>query len=172
MDLSGHQSNKSRAQPGGPGPAGRPWPVLEMAAEEQLLAQLEAARAEVAALEAALDVAQLPTASTAAVLPQPLQYSPLFSDRATNWMTQEFGDALRELSATLRQVYHADSVAFIPGAGSYGMEAAARQFGQDRVCASSAEAPPPLHLLPPMTHQPDRWSFAIAGRPDTTARIL
>jgi len=58
-----------------------------MAAEEQLLAQLEAARAEVAALEAALDVAQLPTASTAAVLPQPLQYSPLFSDRATNWMT-------------------------------------------------------------------------------------
>ena len=108
--------------------------------QERLLARLEAARAEVAALEAQLPAAAAHTVPGPALPQQPLQYSPLFSDRATNWMTQEFGDALRELSATLRQVYHASAVAFIPGAGSYGMEAVARHFGQDRVCASrSAE---------------------------------
>jgi hypothetical protein len=111
--------------------------AMAAAAEQELFARLEVARAEVAALEAQLPAAYPGAGSTtarAALPQQPLQYSPLFSDRATNWMTQEFGDAMRELGATLRQVYRADAVAFIPGAGSYGMEAAARQFGQDRVC--------------------------------------
>lgn len=57
-----------------------------------------------------------------------LEYSVVFTDRAVNHMSQLFQQAMREISATLRQVYKADAVAVIPGGGSFGMEAIARQF--------------------------------------------
>jgi aspartate aminotransferase-like enzyme len=41
---------------------------------------------------------------------------------------------MRDISATLRQVYHADGVALVPGGGTYGMEAVARQFARDQLC--------------------------------------
>jgi aspartate aminotransferase-like enzyme len=38
---------------------------------------------------------------------------------------------MRDISGMLKDVYHADAVALIPGGGSYAMEAVARQFGTD-----------------------------------------
>ncbi|HSW11525.1 MAG TPA: aminotransferase class V-fold PLP-dependent enzyme [Solimonas sp.] len=57
-----------------------------------------------------------------------LEYSVVFSDRAVNHMSQLFQQAMREISATLKQVYKAEAVAVVPGGGSFGMEAIARQF--------------------------------------------
>lgn len=57
-----------------------------------------------------------------------LEYSVVFTDRAVNHMSRLFQDAMREISATLKQVYRAEAVAIVPGGGSVGMEAIARQF--------------------------------------------
>ncbi|MBU3030573.1 aminotransferase class V-fold PLP-dependent enzyme [Paracoccus sp. XHP0099] len=66
-----------------------------------------------------------------AIDPDGLQeFSVVFTDRSLNHMSQKFQGIMRELSATLRQVYGADQVAIVPGGGSYAMEAVARQFGR------------------------------------------
>lgn len=57
-----------------------------------------------------------------------LEYSVVFTDRAVNHMSQLFQNAMREISATLKQVYGGSAVAIVPGGGSFGMEAIARQF--------------------------------------------
>jgi len=61
-----------------------------------------------------------------------LEYSVVYTDRSLNHMSAKFQGAMRELSALVRQVYHADAVAFVPGSGSFGMEAVARQLATDR----------------------------------------
>jgi aspartate aminotransferase-like enzyme len=43
-------------------------------------------------------------------------------------MSAKFQGAMRDISALLKQVYHAHSAVMVPGSGSYGMEAVARQF--------------------------------------------
>jgi aspartate aminotransferase-like enzyme len=63
-----------------------------------------------------------------------LEYSVVFTDRALNHMSQVFQQAMRDISATLRKVYHADAVAIVPGGGSFGMEAVARQLATGRQC--------------------------------------
>ncbi|TXI88768.1 MAG: alanine--glyoxylate aminotransferase family protein [Cupriavidus sp.] len=63
-----------------------------------------------------------------------LEYSVVFTDRAVNHMSQLFQQAMRDISATLRQVYKADAVAVVPGGGSFGMESIARQFATGRSC--------------------------------------
>lgn len=63
-----------------------------------------------------------------------LEYSVVFTDRATNHMSQVFQQAMRDISATLREVYRADAVAIVPGGGSFGMEAVARQLATGRHC--------------------------------------
>lgn len=62
-----------------------------------------------------------------------LEYSVVFTDRSLNHMSAEFQQVMRDISATLKEVYAAHSVAVIPGGGSYAMEAVARQFagGED-----------------------------------------
>ena len=60
------------------------------------------------------------------------EFSVVFTDRSLNHMSARFGHAMRDISAQLKQVYAASAVALIPGGGSYGMEAVARQFGQGR----------------------------------------
>lgn len=47
-------------------------------------------------------------------------------------MSAEFQNVMKELSATLKGFYHADSVAIIPGSGTSGMEAVARQLATDK----------------------------------------
>jgi len=63
-----------------------------------------------------------------------LEYSVVFTDRATNHMSKHFQQAMREISATLREVYRADAVAVVPGGGSFGMEAVARQLAGAQTC--------------------------------------
>lgn len=67
-----------------------------------------------------------------AIDPDGLQeFSVVFTDRSLNHMSQKFQQVMRDLTATLREVYAAEQVAIIPGGGTYGMEAVARQFGRD-----------------------------------------
>jgi len=57
-----------------------------------------------------------------------LEYSVVYSDRSINHMSAQFQRVMCDISATLKEVYNASAVAVIPGSGSYGMEAVARQF--------------------------------------------
>ena len=57
-----------------------------------------------------------------------LEFSVVFTDRSLNHMSAAFQEVMRDISAGLRQVYNADSVALVPGGGTYAMEAVARQF--------------------------------------------
>ena len=63
-----------------------------------------------------------------------LEYSVVYTDRALNHMSQKFQTALREISATLKKVYQAKHVAVVPGSGTSGMEAVARQLARDEKC--------------------------------------
>lgn len=66
-----------------------------------------------------------------AVDPDGLQeFSVVFTDRSLNHMSAKFQAVMRDISATLREVYAASGVALVPGGGSYAMEAVARQFAQ------------------------------------------
>ncbi len=61
------------------------------------------------------------------------EFSVVFTDRALNHMSARFQGVMREVSATLREVYNGSAVALVPGGGTYAMEAVARQFGQGHV---------------------------------------
>ncbi len=58
------------------------------------------------------------------------EFSVVFTDRSLNHMSADFQRVMRDISAMLGQVYNADGVAVIPGGGTYGMEAVARQFAR------------------------------------------
>ncbi|MFU1478995.1 aminotransferase class V-fold PLP-dependent enzyme [Roseovarius sp. C7] len=60
-----------------------------------------------------------------------LEFSVVFTDRSLNHMSAAFQEVMRDISGMLKDVYNADAVALVPGGGSYGMEAVARQFGHD-----------------------------------------
>jgi len=61
-----------------------------------------------------------------------LEYSVVYTDRALNHMSQAFQGVMRDISATLKQVYRGASAVVVPGSGTFGMEAVARQFATDR----------------------------------------
>lgn len=63
-----------------------------------------------------------------------MEYSVVFTDRSLNHMSPSFQRIMREISATLREVYQAESVAVVPGSGTFGMEAVARQFASGQKC--------------------------------------
>ncbi|MBW4985675.1 aminotransferase class V-fold PLP-dependent enzyme [Mameliella sp. CS4] len=58
------------------------------------------------------------------------EFSVVFTDRSLNHMSAAFQEVMRDISAMLKEVYAADGVALVPGGGTYGMEAVARQFGR------------------------------------------
>ncbi|MBU2961493.1 aminotransferase class V-fold PLP-dependent enzyme [Citreicella sp. C3M06] len=58
------------------------------------------------------------------------EFSVVFTDRSLNHMSAAFQEVMRDISGLLREVYGADGVALVPGGGTFGMEAVARQFGQ------------------------------------------
>ncbi|MBP0481084.1 aminotransferase class V-fold PLP-dependent enzyme [Sagittula salina] len=58
------------------------------------------------------------------------EFSVVFTDRSLNHMSAAFQQVMRDISEMLKEVYNADAVALVPGGGTYGMEAVARQFGQ------------------------------------------
>ncbi|CUH76593.1 aminotransferase class V-fold PLP-dependent enzyme [Tropicibacter naphthalenivorans] len=57
------------------------------------------------------------------------EFSVVFTDRSLNHMSAAFQQVMRDISGMLKDVYNADAVAVVPGGGTYGMEAVARQFG-------------------------------------------
>ena len=63
-----------------------------------------------------------------------LEYSVVFTDRALNHMSKKFQRAMNEISRTLKDVYRADAAIVVPGSGTFGMEAVARQFATGRKC--------------------------------------
>jgi len=61
-----------------------------------------------------------------------LEYSVVYTDRALNHMSKSFQGDMRYISNTLKSVYAAQQVAIVPGSGTFGMEAVARQFATDK----------------------------------------
>ncbi len=57
-----------------------------------------------------------------------LEFSVVYTDRALNHMSARFGGVMREISRMLKVVYQARSAVLVPGSGTFGMEAVARQF--------------------------------------------
>jgi len=61
-----------------------------------------------------------------------LEYSVVYTDRALNHMSARFQGVLKDISSVLKEVYAARSAIVVPGSGTFGMEAVARQFATDR----------------------------------------
>ena len=61
-----------------------------------------------------------------------LEFSVVYTDRALNHMSQRFQGVMKDISAILKEVYHANSAVLVPGSGTFGMEAVARQFATDK----------------------------------------
>jgi len=61
-----------------------------------------------------------------------LEFSVVYTDRALNHMSQSFQGVMRDISGMLKTVYGAHSALVVPGSGSFGMEAVARQFATGR----------------------------------------
>ena len=58
-----------------------------------------------------------------------MEFSVVFTDRSLNHMSKAFQGVMNDIREMLKEVYNADKVALVPGGGTYGMEAVARQFG-------------------------------------------
>jgi aspartate aminotransferase-like enzyme len=61
-----------------------------------------------------------------------LEFSVVYTDRALNHMSQRFQGVMKDISSILKEVYHAKSAVLVPGSGTFGMEAVARQFATDK----------------------------------------
>ena len=60
-----------------------------------------------------------------------LEFSVVYTDRALNHMSQRFVGVMQDILGTLKEVYGAHSAALVPGSGTFGMEAVARQFANN-----------------------------------------
>lgn len=56
------------------------------------------------------------------------EYSVVHTNRSLNIMSDPFQTVMRDLNSVLQATYNADKVVIIPGSGTFGMEAVARQF--------------------------------------------
>ena len=63
-----------------------------------------------------------------------LEYSVVYTDRALNHMSQVFQGVMKDISGILKRVYKAKAAIVVPGSGTFGMEAVARQFATDKKC--------------------------------------
>jgi aspartate aminotransferase-like enzyme len=63
-----------------------------------------------------------------------LEYSVVYTDRALNHMSRRFQGVMNDLSRILKTAYGARSAIVVPGGGTFGMEAVARQFATGRKC--------------------------------------
>lgn len=63
-----------------------------------------------------------------------LEYSVVYTDRALNHMSRTFQQVMKDVSRGLKTVYGARAAIVVPGSGTFGMEAVARQFATDRRC--------------------------------------
>jgi aspartate aminotransferase-like enzyme len=63
-----------------------------------------------------------------------IEYSVVYTDRSLNHMSKAFQRVMNDISGTLKQVYNAHAVAIVPGSGTFGMEAVARQLATGQKC--------------------------------------
>jgi aspartate aminotransferase-like enzyme len=63
-----------------------------------------------------------------------LEYSVVYTDRALNHMSRTFQGVMKDISRILKQVYQANTAIVVPGSGTFGMEAVARQFATGKRC--------------------------------------
>jgi aspartate aminotransferase-like enzyme len=63
-----------------------------------------------------------------------LEYSVVYTDRSLNHMSKSFQTVMNDISVTLKKVYNANAVVVVPGSGTFGMEAVARQFAAGKKC--------------------------------------
>lgn len=61
-----------------------------------------------------------------------LEFSVVYTDRALNHMSKRFQRVMCDISSMLKEVYQARSAILVPGSGSFGMEAVARQFAHQK----------------------------------------
>ncbi|MFM2120075.1 MAG: hypothetical protein RL722_1543, partial [Pseudomonadota bacterium] len=61
-----------------------------------------------------------------------LEFSVVYTDRALNHMSKRFQGVMTDILAILKEVYHGRSAVLVPGSGTFGMEAVARQFATDQ----------------------------------------
>lgn len=61
-----------------------------------------------------------------------LEYSVVYTDRTLNHMSKRFQRVMTDICALLKEVYSAEEAIVLPGSGTYGMEAVARQFATDQ----------------------------------------
>ncbi len=57
-----------------------------------------------------------------------LEFSVVYTDRALNHMSKRFQGVMCDISSILKEVYAAQAAVLVPGSGTFGMEAVARQF--------------------------------------------
>ena len=57
-----------------------------------------------------------------------LEFSVVYTDRSLNHMSKSFQHVMTDISSMLKEVYNAPSAVLVPGSGTYGMEAVARQL--------------------------------------------
>jgi len=74
-----------------------------------------------------------------ALLPHPdpdglLEYSVVYTDRSLNHMSMRFCGVMTDISRIVKSVYRAQAAIIVPGSGTFGMEAVARQFATDQKC--------------------------------------
>ena len=60
-----------------------------------------------------------------------MEFSVVFTDRSLNHMSKAFQGVMNDLHAMLCEVYKAETAVIVPGGGTAGMEAVARQFAAD-----------------------------------------
>jgi len=63
-----------------------------------------------------------------------LEYSVVYTDRSLNHMSKNFQGVMKRISQVLKNVYNAHSSVLVPGSGTFGMEAVARQFASNKRC--------------------------------------
>jgi len=62
------------------------------------------------------------------------EYSVIYTNRALNLMSVPFQTVMKDLNNLMKTTYQAHKVAIIPGSGTFGMEAVARQFATNEHC--------------------------------------
>ena len=63
-----------------------------------------------------------------------LEFSVVYTDRSLNHMSEEFKRVMVDISSVLKDAYNASSAVIVPGSGTFGMEAVARQFADQQKC--------------------------------------
>jgi aspartate aminotransferase-like enzyme len=60
------------------------------------------------------------------------EFSVVYTDRSLNHMSDEFVDIMKDISRILKKAYNAGHSVIVPGSGTFGMEAVARQFANNK----------------------------------------